>query len=124
MLTQELVLKYRHIYNDKQWISVRKVANRGKALLNVLIFCLKKKFNPNKLMETLVQISSDRHCSWCYLLCGRYKKYPRTSSYYMFCSFGIIELMLVCFEYKILLKSAQGAVRDVAVFSIFHKPTQ
>ena len=38
--------------------------------------------------------------------------------------FGITELMLVCFEYTILLKPALGGMRDVALFSISHEQTQ
>ena len=43
---------------------------------------------------------------------------------YIFWSFGIIEIMLVCFEYTILFKPALGGVRDVALFSISHEKTQ
>ena len=46
------------------------------------------------------------------------------SADYIFWSFGIIELMLVCFEYTILLKPALGRVREIAHFSISHEQTQ
>ena len=35
---------------------------------------------------------------------------------YIFWSFGILELMLICFEYTILLTLELGGVRDVAQF--------
>ena len=46
------------------------------------------------------------------------------SADYIFWSFGIIELMLVCFEYTILLKQALGGMKDVALFSISHEQIQ
>ena len=46
------------------------------------------------------------------------------SADYIFWSFGTIELMLVCFEYTILLKPELGGVREIAHFSISHEQTQ
>ena len=45
-------------------------------------------------------------------------------AYYIFWSFGITELMLVCLEYTILLNSTLGGVRDAVLFSNTHEQTQ
>ena len=42
----------------------------------------------------------------------------------IFLSFGIIELMLVCFEDTVLLKPALEGVRDVVFFSVSPEQTQ
>ena len=46
------------------------------------------------------------------------------SADYIFLSFGIIELMLVCFEYTVLLKPWLGGVKDVALQSISNRLTK
>ena len=43
---------------------------------------------------------------------------------HIYWSFGIIELMPVCFEYTVVLKPALEGVRDVALFSIRHEQTE
>ena len=45
------------------------------------------------------------------------------SADFIFWSFGIIELMLVCFEYTVLLKPWLGGVKDVALLSISQQQT-
>ena len=58
------------------------------------------------------------------LLCPKILPVLHHSADYIFCFFGITELVLVCFEYTILLKPVLGVVRDVALFSISHEQTQ